>query len=47
MHDPIDRELRELTEDRCGFIEDLRQIEMAVWVEDDEFIERDDEHDDE
>lgn len=46
MHDPIDRELRELTEDRCGFIEDLRQIEMAAWVEDGEAL-RDDEDEDE
>lgn len=34
MNDPIDRQIRELTEDRSGFVEDLREIEMAVWPDD-------------
>lgn len=36
MNDPIDRALKELTEDRSGFVDDLRQLEMAVWVGDDD-----------
>lgn len=36
MNDPIDRELREITQDRCGMVEDLRQIEMSAWVDEDE-----------
>lgn len=46
MNDPIDRELREITQDRCGFVEDLRQIEMSVWADDEFSSEHDDESDD-
>jgi len=34
--DPIDRQIRELTEDRGGFVDDLREIEMCVWSEEDD-----------
>lgn len=46
MHDPIDRALKELTEDRSGFVDDLRQLEMAVWVDDDELRDERGEHED-
>ncbi len=46
MHDPIDRQIRELTEDRSGFVDDLRQLEMAAWVDDDELRDERSEHED-
>jgi hypothetical protein len=45
--DPIDRAIKELTEDRCGFVEDLRQVEMGVWADDEEETRPDEDETDE
>lgn len=45
MHDPIDRAIRELTEDRGGIVDDLREIEMAVWPDSEQDEEQDEDED--